>query len=80
LVVVNEMQDWTVEHALPRGKLVIDHWMVPPWEGRVHVGKRYDVYGPMSVAYRLFFARKFRESWPEDFAALERDANRRAEP
>ena len=79
LVVVNEMRNWTVEHALPRGKLVIDHWMIPLGEGRVRVGKRYDVYGPMSVAYRLFFARKFRESWPEDFAALERDANRPAE-
>jgi len=48
--------------------------------GRAHVGKRYDVYGPMSVPYRLFFARKFRKSWPETIAALERDANRRAEP
>jgi hypothetical protein len=79
LVAVNEMRNWTVEHVLPRGKLVIDHWMIPLGEGRVHVGKRYDVYGPTSVAYRLFFARKFRESWPEAIAALERDANRRAE-
>src|SRR6266852_5645020 len=45
------MQDWTVEHALPRGKLVIDHWMFPPWEGRVHVGKWYDVYGAVFVAH-----------------------------
>jgi hypothetical protein len=80
LVAVNEMRNWTVEHALPRGKLVIDHWMVPLGDGRVRVGKRYHVHGPMSVAYRLLFARKFRESWPETIAALERDANRRAEP
>jgi len=80
LVAVNEMRNWTVEHALPRGKLVIDHWMIPLGEGRVQVGKRYDVYGPMSLAYRLFFARKFRKSWPETIAALERDANRSADP
>jgi hypothetical protein len=79
LVAVNEMRNWTLEHALPRGKLVIDHWMIPVADGRVRVGMRYDVSGPMSVAYRLFFARKFRESWPEAFAALERNANRRAE-
>lgn len=75
LVAVNEMRNWTVEHSLPRGKLIIDYWMVPLADGRVHVGKRYDVQGPMSVVYRLFFARKFRESWPEAFAALEREAN-----
>ena len=80
LVAVNEMRNWTVEHALPRGKLVIDHWMIPLGDGSVRVGKRYDVSGPMSLAYRLFFARKFRESWPEIYAALERDANRAAEP
>jgi hypothetical protein len=75
LVAVNEKRNWTVEHALPRGKLVINHWMIPLGDGRVRVGKRYDVYGPMSVAYRLFFARKFRQSWPDTLAALERDAN-----
>ena len=80
LVALNEMHNWTVEHALPRGKLVIDHWMTPLGDGQVQIGKRYDVSGPMSVVYRLFFARNFRESWPRAVAALERDANRRAEP
>jgi hypothetical protein len=59
---------------IPTGVVVIDHWMIRLGNGRVRLGKRYDVYGPMSVAYRLFFARKFRESWPESFAALQRDA------
>ena len=80
LVAVNEMRNWTVEHALPAGKLVIDHSMLPLGDGRVRVRKRYDVSGPMSVVYRMFFARKFRQSWPEDSAALERDANRLAKP
>jgi len=80
LIAINDVQNWTVEHALPHGKLVIDHWMIPLGDGRVRVGKRYDVSGPMSLAYRLFFARKFRESWPDAFAGLEREANRLAEP
>jgi hypothetical protein len=78
LVAVNEMHNWTVEHALPRGKLVIDHWMTPLEDGRVQVGKRYDVHGPMAVVYRLFFARKIRKSSPGEFAALESEANTKA--
>jgi hypothetical protein len=35
LVAVNEMRNWTVEHSLPHGKLVIDHWMTPLDQGRV---------------------------------------------
>jgi hypothetical protein len=60
-----------------RRKLVIDLWMTPLEDGRVHVGKRYDVYGPMEVVFRLFFARKIRKSWPEPFAALESEANKK---
>jgi hypothetical protein len=80
LVALNEMRNWTVEHALPGGMLLIDHCMFPLGDRRVRVSKRYDVSGPMSVVYRMFFARKFRGSWPEAAAALERDANRLAKP
>lgn len=75
LVAVNEMRNWTVEHALPGGKLVIDHWMATLADGGVRVGKRYDVHGPMSIVYRLFLARAIRRSMPQGFAALEREAN-----
>jgi hypothetical protein len=75
LVAVNETRNWTVEHALPGGKLVIDHWMAPLADGEVRVGKRYDVHGPMSMVYRVFLARAIRRSMPEAFAALEREAN-----
>jgi hypothetical protein len=75
LVAVNEMRNWTVEHALPRGKLIIDHWMTPLPEGGVRVGKRYDVQGPMSVVYRLFFARPIRRSILAALAALQWEAN-----
>jgi hypothetical protein len=74
LVAVNEMQNWTVEHSLPRGKLVIDHWMTPLEGGRVKVGKRYDVYGPMEIVYRLL-APRIRTTMPGAFAALEAEAN-----
>jgi hypothetical protein len=75
LVAVNEMRNWTVEHSLPRGKLVIDHWMTPIEDGGVHIAKRYEVSGPMEVVYRLFFARRIRKSLPGAFAALESKAN-----
>jgi len=76
LVAVEEMRHWTVEHALPGGRLVVDHWMEPVAEGRVRVGKRYEVHGPMSIVYRLLFARRIRRSLPAQLGALEQDANR----
>ena len=77
LVAVNEMRNWTVEHALPAGMLVVDHWMRPLADS-VQVGKRYEVRGPMSVVYRVFFARAIRRAVPAEFAALERAANGQA--
>jgi hypothetical protein len=77
LTAVNEMRNWTVEHALPAGKLVVDHWMEPITKG-VRVGKRYEVWGPMSLVYRLFFARAIRRRMPAEFAALAREANGQA--
>jgi hypothetical protein len=78
LVAVEEQRHWTVEHALPGGRLVVDHWMEPVADGRVRVGKRYEVHGPMSIVYRLFFARRIRRSLPDQLAALERAANGQA--
>jgi hypothetical protein len=78
LVAVEDMRRWTVEHALPGGRLVIDHWMEPAGSRRVRVGKRYEVHGPMSIVYRLLFARRIRRSVPEQLAVLEREANRPA--
>jgi hypothetical protein len=75
LVAVNEMEGWTVEHALPGGRLVIDHRMTALGGGRVRVNKRFDVHGPMSVVYRLFLSGRIRKAMPEAFARLERDAN-----
>ena len=74
LVALNEMRNWTVEHALPGGKLVVDHWMTPLAEGTVRIGKRYDVRGPMSIVYRLLFAPAIRRSIPAALAALAHEA------
>lgn len=78
LVAVDEMRGWTVEHALPGGKLVVEHWMRALAGEGVRVGKRYEVRGPMSIVYRLFFARPIRRSMPAAFAALEREARGQA--
>jgi hypothetical protein len=74
LVAVDEMRSWTVEHRLPSGKLVIDHWMTPLGNGRVRVGKRYEVHGPMSIVYRVL-APGIRRSAQEALAALAPEAN-----
>lgn len=75
LVELNELRNWTVEHALPGGKLVVDHWLMPIAEQSVRVGKRYEVHGPMLVVYWLFFSRAIRRSIRESLEALERQAN-----
>lgn len=53
LTALNEMRGWTLEHGLPGGKLIIDHWMTEAERGVVRVGKTYEVHGPMSIVYRL---------------------------
>jgi hypothetical protein len=47
-------------------------------EHYVRVVKRYDVYGPIALVFRLVFAPKIRQSMPASFEALEREARRRA--
>jgi hypothetical protein len=69
---------WTNETPLPGGRLVLDHWLSPAGDGRVRLVKRYEAYGPMSVAFRLVFARGIRAEMPATFAALAREAERRA--
>ncbi len=53
LVGLNEGHNWTLEHRLPAGKLVIDHWMASGPDGKLRVGQTYEVLGPMSIVYRL---------------------------
>jgi hypothetical protein len=70
LVAVKEMKSWTVEHRLPAGRLTIDHSMSPADGGRVTIGKRLEVSGPMTVPYRLFILPAVRRAWPREVREL----------
>ena len=78
IVAIEDGHRWTVAKPLPGGRLVIDHRLEPVGEQYVRVVKRYDVYGPIALVFRLVFAPKIRQSMPASFEALEREARRRA--
>jgi hypothetical protein len=75
---VDAKSGWTNESPLPGGKLVIDHRLIQNGDGTVRLIKRYEAYGPMSIAFRLVFARGIRAQMPDTFAALAREAERRS--
>jgi hypothetical protein len=76
LSVVNAQQSWEIESPLPGGKLTVDHRVQVLDGGRVRVSKQYAASGPMSLAFRLHFGRKIRQSMPDSFAALATEAAR----
>jgi hypothetical protein len=67
---------FTGEPGMPLGKLVIVNRIEPLADGTVRVGKQYTVSGPMTLLFRLYFARKIRQSMPAHFDALEQEVNR----
>jgi len=77
LVRVEPQARWTNESPLPGGKLVIDHHLTDTGDGSVHLLKRYEVSGPMQLAFRLIFARGIEREAPGTFAALEAETARR---
>ena len=77
IIRVEPMARWTNVSPLPGGKLVIDHTLTAGADGTVHLVKHYEAHGPMSVAFRLFFAKGIRAEAPGTFAALEAEAARR---
>ena len=68
---------WTGESPLPGGKLVIDHFLEPVGDGKVKVTKRYQVHGPLTVVFRLYFGPRVRKSISTTLTALEQEAQRR---
>ena len=76
ITAVSPGRSWQVETPLPGGKLVIDHQMGQAEEGAARLTKRYQAYGPMAVAFRLYYARKIRREMPGSFAALAAEAAR----
>jgi hypothetical protein len=76
ITAVTPRRHWQVETPLPGGKLVIDHRMDEDGDGLVRLVKSYAAYGPMAVAFRLYYGRKIRREMPDSFAALTAEANR----
>ncbi len=68
---------WTSELPLPGGRLVMTYVLAPVGPGRVRVTKTYVAHGPVSVAFRVWYARSIRAELPATFAALEAEAARR---
>ena len=68
---------WSAESPLPGGQLRIDHVVEPAGDGRVRVGKRYDVTGPLTLLFRLYYGPRVLRALPASFAALEAEAARR---
>lgn len=74
IVDVDKPRKWTVESSLPGGKLVIDHLLEEVEPGRVRVSKRYEVHGPLTVLFRLYYGPRVRKALPRTFSALEAEA------
>ena len=73
-----EGRRWDVTSPLPGGKLDITHEISPLPDGKVQLRKQYDVHGPLTVLFRLHYARKVRKAMPDSFAALVGEATRLA--
>jgi hypothetical protein len=65
---------WTAESSLPGGRLAIDHELEPAGSGRVIARKRYQVHGPLTVLFRLWYGPRVRRALPASFIALEQEA------
>lgn len=68
---------FTVETPLPGGRLVLDHVVEAAPGGGTIARKRYEAHGPMSVAFRLFFAKGIRAEMPDTFRALATEVAKR---
>lgn len=78
LTAVAAGERWEATTPLPGGKLVIDHRVTDVGEGRVRLAKTYTAHGPLSVAFRLYYAQRIRREIGPSFAALAAEARRRA--
>jgi Polyketide cyclase / dehydrase and lipid transport len=77
LAAVEPQRRWTVQSALPGGTLIIDHLVEPAGDGKVRVGKRYEVRGPLIPLFRLWYGPRVRRALGGTFTALEREVARR---
>lgn len=77
ITLVEPKSRFIVETPLPGGMLVLDHLLEVHGDTVILV-KRYEVRGPMSLAFRLVFARGIRAEMPSTFTALTAEVARRA--
>ena len=78
ITVVEPPHRWTAESPLPGGKLVIDHRLEPTADGKVLVSKRYEVHGPLTLLFRVYYGPRVRAALPETFRCLGVEAARRS--
>ncbi|WP_425307797.1 SRPBCC family protein [Ammonicoccus fulvus] len=75
---VDPGRGFTTTCPLPGGALEIRHRIEGGTPTGVRVEKTYTARGPMTLAFRLVFARGIRASTPGTFAALEAEARSRS--
>ncbi|KAA2265104.1 hypothetical protein F0L68_05440 [Solihabitans fulvus] len=75
---VVEGRSWASQCALPGGRLVGENTFEALGDGRIRCVKSVHVYGPLVPLFRLYFGRRIRRDMSRTFAALEREAARRA--
>ena len=56
---------------------MINHVLRQVGPGRVEVRKQYDVHGPLTLLFRLWYGPRVRTSLAGTFSALEAEAARR---
>lgn len=78
ITVVEPPHRWTAESPLPGGMLVIEHRLEPTEDGRVTVSKRYEVRGPLTLLFRVYYGPRVRTAMVGTFRALAEEAARRS--
>ena len=77
LTVIEPGRQWSVESPLPGGTLEVHHLMEPARDGQVRVSKRYEVRGPLTLLFRLYYGPRVKRALAETFTALEKEAAKR---
>lgn len=77
LVSVENERSFTTQSPMPFGKMLIVNEYRPAGEGRVTVSRRSEIHGAFGPVFRLY-AKRYRTDVQLTFAALEKEARRRA--
>lgn len=78
IIAVDAGSSWTSEAGIPFGKIRGHYTYAPLPDGTVRVVKRMEVHGPFKPIFRLIWEKAIRADMHLSFAALEREARRRA--